>query len=116
MSIFEFSDNVVGIIVDSGLDEATTERLNHQIMSKIEELGRINLFVGLKKNKTISFVAMIKSLSFKLKNAKSFNKIALVAEVGWFKNLMEINDLFLETDIATFSNEDRLKAIKWISE
>lgn len=116
ISTFEFSENVVGLIVDSDLDEATTKQLNRQIEKKIEEYGKINLFVELKKDKTISLLGMIKSLSFKLRNAKHFGKIALVAEVGWFKNLMEINDYFLDTEIATFSNEDRVKAIYWISE
>lgn len=116
ISSFEFSEHVVGLIVDADLDEATTQELNDQIKKKLEDYGKINLFVELKKNKSISLMATIKSLSFKMKHAQSFKKIALVAEVGWFKNLMEINDLFLDAEIATFSNDDRLKAIHWISE
>lgn len=113
---FEFCPHVVGMIIDSDLDESATERLNQKISEKLGEYQKINLFVELKKDKTISFAGMMKSLIFKLKNASHFSKIAFVGEVSWFKNLMEINDLLLDTEIKTFSNEERLQAITWISE
>lgn len=60
--------------------------------------------------------AFLKDLVFKYKNAEKFNRIAVVTDLSWFQNAMEIKDLLMDAKVESFKIKNRLKAISWIAE
>lgn len=116
LSTFEFADDVVGILINSDMDEQVFEELRRLICHKIEAFGRINLFIEVEKGNEISVKAALKHLKFSVEQGKNFNKIAVVTEKSWFKNAVVIKDLMISADVQAFSHVDRVEAIRWIAE
>ena len=116
ISTFELADNVVGIIIDSDLDQKLIERVQAKIREKIEDYGAINIFFEIKKGSKFGFKAFLDQMTFNLNHTRSFRKIAVVSDLEWLKASMFIKDIMVGTDIQSFSNNERLEALAWIAE
>lgn len=115
VSTFEFADNVVGIIVDSSLDEELMEKLQRQIYRKFEIHDEINLFFEIKEGNKMTFRAFLDQMKFNVKYDKKFNKVALVTDHKWLHNSMAVKDLLMTAEIKSFTNKERMEALFWIS-
>lgn len=116
ISSFEFSGNVVGVMIDSNIDEELMEKVHKEISEKLKEHVKINLFFEIRGGNKMSVIAFINELGYNLRHTKSFNKLAMVTDLEWMKNAMIFKDIIMATDIRTFSNDQRLKALNWIVE
>lgn len=116
LSTFEFADDVVGILINTEMDEKVFKELQKLICDKIETFGRINLFIEVEKGNEISVKAVMKHLKFSIEQKNSFNKIAVVTEKSWFKKAVVFKDLMIPADVRAFTHEDRVEAIRWIAE
>lgn len=116
VSTFEFADNIVGIMIKSDLDLDAIEEVHNEISKRILEHKKINLYVEIESGATFSLPAVLKDLTFKFKNSNKFKKIAVVTDMNWLQNLMEIKDLLMDAEIQSFNVENRLNAISWIAE
>jgi len=116
VSTFELADNIVGIMIKSDVDLKVVDEVHAEILKRILEHKRINLYVEIESGVTISLPAVLKDLTFKFKNSDKFNKIAVVTDMNWLQNIMEIKDLMMDAEIESFNIENRLEAINWITE
>ncbi|GHA24773.1 STAS/SEC14 domain-containing protein [Salinimicrobium marinum] len=116
VSTFELADNVVGIIIDSDLDQELIERVQAKIRDKIDDYGEINIFFEIKRGTKFGFKAFLDQMTFNLNHTRSFRKIAVVSDLDWLRTSMFIKDIIVETNIRSFSNNERLEALAWIAE
>jgi hypothetical protein len=116
VSTFEFAENVLGIIIDSDLDEELIERVQAKILDKLQGQEEISFFFEIKRGSKFGFKAFLEQMTFNLNHTRSFRKIAVVSDLDWLRNSMFIKDLIMPTDIKSFRNEERLTALAWISE
>lgn len=115
LSTFDLAGHVVGLIVDRDLTNEILEQILAEIKSKLEVHKKINVYIELEKGRDITFSALIKGIKFKYHNSEHFDKLAIVTDSGWFKNAVNISDLFLDIEVRTFDLKERLEAIQWIS-
>ncbi len=116
ISTFEFSEHVVGILVNSDIDDKVMQEIHAEILSKLEENETLNLFVEIEEGHHVSFTTMLKDLIFKLDHAKQFTKIAMVTDLKWMATVMSMKDLIMKAEVRSFDIEHRLEAMNWISE
>jgi len=116
LSTFQFSENVFGIMVDTNIDSKLLEELHAFIESKFIEGDTINLLVEIRPGVDIPVKIMLKDLLFKLNHNSCFRKIAVIAEPGFFKNVMSFKDFLMDAEVKTFLTEDRITAMNWIAE
>jgi len=116
VSTFKFSKNVVGILIDSDISSQLIEEIHEMINDRLQENKTINLLIEIKPGNKISFNALIKDLKFKAEHAKQFKKIAVITDLNWFQNIMEIKDLLMDAEVKGYESKYRLKAMNWIAE
>ncbi len=116
ISTFEFADNVVGILIKSKLDLKLIDEVHEEILKRAEQYKKINLYVEIEPGISVSISALIKNVAFKISKPRIYNKIALVSDIQWLQNVMEIKDLLMDAEIRNFRVESRLDAIQWITE
>jgi len=116
ISTFELSNHVVGLIIDKDIEKGNLEEMHEIILKKISEYGKVNIFCEISKGHDIAFLCLIDELKFKFKNSQYIDKFAVVTDLTWLRAAMNINDLFVHTDIHPYEIKDRMKAIQWVSE
>ncbi|SDR70350.1 SpoIIAA-like [Gillisia sp. Hel1_33_143] len=116
ISKFEFSEQVVGILVDSDIDTKTLDEIHEEILNKLDSHPTINLFVKITEGHSISLINILKDLIFKLDHAKHFSKIAMVSDLKRMSSAMIFKDLVMKADVRAFENQERMEAMNWISE
>ncbi len=115
LSTFTLADNIIGFIVDGPYDEFAVEKIQYEVNEKLEIYDKVNLYLEDTSNAEISFKAILKNLPFKLKTGNRFEKVAVVTDRKWLQVFSNFEKLFFNAEIRTFSGQDRLKAIQWIS-
>lgn len=116
ISTFEFSENIVGILIKTDLDETSIEEVHEVVLERLNNHEKISLYVEIEAGVHFSAQAFIKDLVLKYKNAEKYRRIAVVTDLNWFQNMMEIKDLLMEAKVESFKIKNRLKAINWIAE
>ncbi len=116
VSTFEFANHVVGIMISADVDEKMLKEIHRVIEEKFVVHRRINLFVEVKTGVEVPLRILFKDLVFKLENSKRFNKIAVVTDPGFFKNVLNLKDILMDAEVESFSHQERIKAMNWISE
>ena len=115
VSTFEFADNVVGIMIDSNLDEDLMREVHQVVSLKLEEHKKINLFFELQSGNKMSVLAMLKDLNFKFNHLGQFNKITIVTDLFWLQHAMAIKDIVMPAEISIFSSKERVEGLDWIA-
>jgi hypothetical protein len=116
VSTFEFSGNILGIMIKSDIDAAVFAEMKEIIKCKFNDCEKINLFIEIEKGHHISFTVLMKHFSFEMDHAKRFEKIGMVTNKKWFKNVLVIKDLIMDVEVRAFSHKERMLAIQWIAE
>ena len=115
VSTFKFADNVIGVVVDSSLDNELMEELQARICEKFKVHDEINLFFEIREGNKMTLIAFLSQMKFNVDHAGKFNKVALVTDLNWLQNSMVIKDFIMAANIESFSNEERLEALSWIA-
>ncbi|WP_424493157.1 STAS/SEC14 domain-containing protein [Salinimicrobium sp. GXAS 041] len=115
ISTFEFADNVIGVTVNTDVDDALMKKLISVVSVKMEAHGKVSLFFELKEGNKLSFRAFLRNLKFNLNHEGEFNKVAVVTDQSWVKNAFDFKDLITAAEIKVFDSENRLDALSWIS-
>ncbi|UJH90925.1 STAS/SEC14 domain-containing protein [Antarcticibacterium sp. 1MA-6-2] len=115
VSTFEFSGNVVGMMVNADIDEAKLKEIHNKIKARFADHKKLNLFIEVEKGADIPLHIIIKDLYFKVKHAGQFNKIAVVTESTKFTYSSKLKGLLLDAEVLTFTQEERLQAMNWIA-
>lgn len=116
VSFFEFSDNIVGILIKKDMDEAIFAEMRRRIHLKFEDYNKLNLFVEIEKGNDISLRSLAGHLYFQRNHNKKFDKIAVVTDNFWVRTVLVIKNILMGTQLKTFGPRDRMKAIQWIAE
>jgi len=116
VSTFKFADHVVGVLIESNLNEELLHKMQAIILEGLKENKKINLFIEIRTGITVSLAAFIKDIVFTLKHADKFQKIALVTDLIWFQKVMSVKDFVMNAEIRSFSNKNRMQAITWIAQ
>jgi hypothetical protein len=116
ISTFEFSENIVGILIKTDMDVTSIGEVHDVVLERLKDHEKISLYVEIEAGVHLSVPAFFKDLVFKYKNSKNFNRIAVVTDLTWFQNIMEIKDLLMDAEVKSFKIKNRLNAINWIAE
>jgi hypothetical protein len=116
VSTFKFADHVVGVLIESNLNDEVVHEVQAIIFEGFKENKKMNLFIEIRTGSKISLTAFLKDLFFTLKHADQFQKIALVTDLIWFQKVMAVKDLVMNAEIRSFSNKNRMEAITWIAQ
>lgn len=115
LSSFSLSGNIIGFIIDGPYDEAIVKKIQTGISKKLEIYEKVNFYIEDTKGATISKRAILKSLPFKFKTRKRFEKVAIVTDRRWIQFLSNLEKFFFNVELKVFTCERRLDAIQWIS-
>lgn len=113
---FEFSDKVVGILLEEKLDTDSLGEIQGNLKERIEKYQEISLFLEDKQREGISLQAFLKELLFEFSHQKAFRKIAIVTDNKMFKMLSELKNVFVKTKVEVFSGKERIEAMNWVME
>ncbi|MDT0645776.1 STAS/SEC14 domain-containing protein [Zunongwangia sp. F260] len=116
VSTFEFAENVIGVTINSDIDDELMKNLVSMVSERMEEHDKVSLFCELKAGNELSFTAFLRNLGFNVSHRGEFYKIAVVTDESWIKNAFEFKDLIAAADITIYDNENRLEALSWITQ
>ena len=115
ISNFEFADNVIGITINSDIDDELMKKLISEVSAKMEAHDKVSLFCELQEGNKLSFKAFLRNLKFNMEHRGEFYKVAVVTDQSWIKNAFYFKDLITAADIKIFNNKRRLEALSWIA-
>ncbi|WP_203296147.1 SpoIIAA family protein [Luteirhabdus pelagi] len=115
LSTFSFSDDTVGFLFEGDFNKKTVGKLISQIESKFDFYDKINLYLEDVNIDSFNLAAVWEEITFKLKHEERFNKIALVTNRKWIKACSMLCQTISSANMKTFSSEERLDALTWIS-
>ena len=81
VSSFELADNVVGILIESDVNEELINKVQAMISEKFEVHKEINLFLEIRKGNKVSFMAFLSQVKFHFNKTRRLNKIAVVTDL-----------------------------------
>lgn len=115
LSTFSFAANTIGFVVTKDCNHEITSAINDEILSKIKLYGTVNVYIEDDNIETVTLQSVMDEIFFKLDNASSLNKIAIVTDRNWIHVLTSAESFFSTSQIENFKSKDRLKAINWIA-
>jgi hypothetical protein len=115
LSSFSFSEDTVGFLIEGNFDENLVDNLHQKILEKLNTYNTINLYLEDSNIESFSINAVMNNIMFKTEYNSKINKIALVSNRKWIHLCAKIENTFLQTNIKSFSSEDRINAITWIA-
>lgn len=115
LSDFSLSDNTVGFLIEGNFDKEMASKLISNIEAKLDFYDTINLYLEDVNIEEFSISAVLEEMLFKVNHSDRFNKIALVTDRKWFKACAAITKMFMSSQTRTYSPEDRVDAITWVS-
>ncbi|MHA6279482.1 SpoIIAA family protein [Salinimicrobium sp. CAU 1759] len=113
---FEFSDNVLGIILEHKMDHYNLKQIQQMLQEKIEKYNEINVYVEDRNNDGITLKAVFKDLLFEMKQKDSLRKIAVVTDAKLFQLFTEVKKMLVDAQVESFEKEERMKAMNWVME
>lgn len=116
MTSIQADQNVVYTIAEGKLDNEDYERIIPLLQEKVQVFGKIRWYFEMRDFKGWSLSAMWKDIKFDLKNRKNFERIAMVGDKTWEKELTQLMKPFTDAEIKFFETEDREEAKHWIKE
>lgn len=111
---FEFSDNVVGIILEQKMDHDRLKQIQQMLQEKIEKYNKINVYLEDRHDDGITLKAVFKDLLFEMQQKNSLHKIAVVTDAKFFKLFTEVKKILVDAQVESFDKEERMKAMNWV--
>jgi len=115
LSSFSLADNIIGYIIDGPYNENSVDKIQNEVLEKLEIFDTVNFYIEDTSNAEISLKAVFKSIPFKVKTGNRFEKVAVVTDRKWLQLFSFLEKLFFNADIRIFGSGQRLEAIQWIS-
>lgn len=113
---FEFSDNVLGIILEQRMDTEHLKQIQQMLQEKIDKHNEVRVYLEDKNNDGITLTAALKDLAFEMSRKTALKKIAVVTDARFFKLVSEIKEQLLDTEVESFGKENRMTAMNWVME
>ena len=113
---FEFSDKVLGIILEQKMDSENLKQIQKMLQERTEKYGEISVYLEDKYNDGITLKAVLKDLAFEVNKKESLQKIAVVTNAKFFKLVAEMKEKLVGAEVESFDSEDRMTAMNWVME
>lgn len=113
---FEFSDNVLGIILETRMDTESLKRIQNMLQEKIERHKEVRVYLEDRNNDGITLTAALKDLAFEMSRKTALKKIAVVTDARFLKLVSEIKEQLIDTEVEVFDRENRMRAMNWVME
>lgn len=111
---FEFNDNVIGILVDSELNQKQIKDILALLEERLQKHSQVSLYVEDEKNKGISFKALLKAFRFTSVHSGEIMKIAIVTDSLSYQLEAQVKDFLVSTEVKVFASEERISAMNWV--
>ncbi len=116
MTSIQTAQNIVYTIAEGQLDDKDYNRIIPLLKEKVDTYGKIRWYFEMKDFKGWTLSAMWEDLKFDIKNRNNLERIAMVGDKAWEKQLTQLMKPFTDAEIHFFETEDREKAKYWIRE
>ena len=113
---FEFSGDVVGIILEQKMNTENLEQIQKMLQEKIQKYNQISVYLEDRNSDGITLQAIFKDLVFEMKQKESLQKIAVVSDAKLFKFVTVVKEKLVGAEVESFSKEERLRAMNWVME
>lgn len=111
---FEFSDNVLGIILEDKMDNDYLKQIHSRLREKFEKNHLISVYLEDRNTNGITLQAVVKDLAFEMNHKRSLQKIAIVSDSKFFKFVAELKEKLIDVHVESFDKEERMKAMNWV--
>ncbi|MGB7786713.1 MAG: STAS/SEC14 domain-containing protein [Salinimicrobium sp.] len=111
---FEFSDNILGVILEKKIDSENIEDIQKMLEEKINRYKRVSIYLEDRHNDGITLMAVLKDLTFEVSRKGAFQKIAVVTDAKFFKLMTELKEKLVAAEVESFDREDRMRAMNWV--
>ncbi len=111
---FAFSENVVGYLVKSEIDQEKIEEILNEIKERLKVVNPICIYMEDESDKGFSMGGFLKALEFHFSHSKDLDKIAIVTDDQFSKMSMEVKDILVPAKVKTFTKNDRMAAMNWV--
>ena len=113
---FSFPNDSIGYIIDGVMDTAAIHYLRDEILKKLEEHDKINIYLEDAGVERFSLNSIVVSALFPHRHRDRFNKVAIVTDRKWIHFLTLVNNIFISATVRNFTTEKRMDAIGWITD
>lgn len=115
-SDFSFAENTVGFMLEGTVTKNDFDSICSALKSKLEKHDKINVYLENNDIDHYTVPAVFKEIAFKIKYGERFNKVAIVTNGKWIKALAVLENVISAAHIKSFSIEDRVAAMNWVTE
>lgn len=116
MTSIQTQQNIVYTIAEGQLDDDDYNRIIPLLEEKLNNYDKIRWYFEMKDFKGWTLSAMWKDLKFDFKNRNNLERVAMVGDKKWEKELSQLMKPFTDAEIQFFETEEREKAQYWIKE
>lgn len=111
---FEFSDKVIGIVLEEKLDEETLAKIHELVEQRLEKYSEVSLYLEDQYGSGVTLKAFLKDLWYELSNTEPLFKVAVVTDKERFKLVAVLKDKLLSTNVQYFDRQERMAAMNWV--
>lgn len=111
---FEFSDKVIGIVLEEKLDEETLAKIHELVEQRLEKYSEVSLYLEDRYGSGVTLKAFLKDLWYELSNTEPLFKVAVVTDKERFKLVAVLKDKLLSTNVQYFDRQERMAAMNWV--
>lgn len=114
MTSIQADQNVIYTIAEGKLTDEDYNRIIPLLQEKLKTYKKIRWYFEMRDFKGWSFSAMWRDIKFDFSNEEHLEKIAMVGDKKWEKELTVLMNVFTDADIKFFEIADRQQAQNWI--
>ena len=109
-------DNAFGLRVQGKITRDDIVPVIELMEEKLAGHDKLRLYAEVTAFQGISLEALVRDILFSVKNARRFERMALVSDTGWLKKIADVEARLLPgIDVQTFSLEQADQARDWVS-
>lgn len=106
--------NIVEIVIEGSLTEATLEQITAQLSADIEIHGKLRLLEEIRSFEGIDLMTLWKDAQFSLKHINDFTHVAVVADAEWMRTIAMAVNALLSAEVKAFERSDIEAARSWL--
>lgn len=108
-------DNILGLAIVDKMEVADYEKFNYYVSDKVEQYGKVRLFLEIVDMKGVSLRALYEDLKTAIKHYGSIERMAIIGDQSWLKGSVKVSDLLTPgLDMTAFGTDERARAIDWL--
>ena len=110
-------DNVVAVRLSGVVKEEDYDKvLAPAVEQEVQKYGKVRLLYQVQDFEKFSRGAMLEDMKLGVENLNSFEKIAVVSDVGWMIDAVEAFKHIMPGTVKTYGNKELSQAEAWVSE